>query len=125
MDDRSRAEQEREKIAALYDDYWSEEAIALEMGLAKSAVSYHINIIRERIRKSQENHVAQRLARELHDLDGMEYDTIQRAKAQKKRARLEAEHRLKIKARRARLLGLDKPQGQRESEDDRSGESVD
>lgn len=111
MADQSRAEQERAKIAEMYNEYWSEEAIALEMGLAVSVVSYHINILRERIRKKQENHIAQRLARELHDLDGMEHDTIQRAKAHTKRARLEAEHRLKIKAQRQRLLGLDQPQG--------------
>lgn len=105
MEEREKSEHIRARIAELYDEYYTETAIADMLGLTVGAVSYHVSIIKERIRKKQENHVAQRLARELNDLDTMEHQAIQRGKAGQ--ARAEADHRLRIKQRRAKLLGFD------------------
>ncbi len=105
----------RKKVAAFTLNRYDQTTIASMLGVNQSTVSRDINFLMKNWRQAAENDILDHIGRELAELDLMEkeaaanYITL-KSEGSLKQANTWMATRLQIKDRRAKLLGLDKPQ---------------
>jgi IS30 family transposase len=103
----------RRLVAALYLNKVDQTDIADKLGVSQSTISRDIKKLNEEWQAEAMQDVAKHVARELAELERMELEVATMYQAAKKEKKREAvnwmETRLKIKDRRAKLIGLDKP----------------
>jgi predicted transcriptional regulator len=111
---RQEVSKRRATVAKLWTRRLTQEEIAAAVGVTRSTVSRDIKVLVAAWREEAVGDVTAMRARELADLDAMEREAAMAASAKvspQELARL-LEVRLRVKDRRARLLGLDAPQRQ-------------
>lgn len=97
----------RRKVAELYRARLSQSEIGRRLGLSKATVCRDLQAVIAEDREAAKVHIAEWRARELADLERMETDATVRYRETLDHKWIET--RLKIKARRTALLGLDAP----------------
>lgn len=96
-------EERRRKVAALWLQYVPQREIARQCGVSKTQIVKDIEVIRAEFRRD----VAEIKEREVTSLDAMENEAIRRYQQDKDREWFS--ERIRVKTRRAALLGLDAP----------------
>lgn len=105
--DETAIEKRRQQVAALYLAHQSLRAIANHLGVDHSTVGYDLQELRREWRRENLEMIGEVQLRELAELDQMEQELV--IEWRKTREMGWIERRLKIKERRAKMLGLDAP----------------
>lgn len=111
----------RREVSKLYLQRYNQEEIAERLGISQPTVSRDVKFLTDQWKKDSEITIQETIARELADLNYMELEAALNYEASKpgegdpgrplsRQLEKWAIIRLKIKERRARLLGLDQPQ---------------
>jgi transposase-like protein len=98
-------EERQRKVAALYLRRVSQSEIAKQLGVNQATISRDLQVLYKLWRAEAASMIDEHQARELAELDQMEQDAAIQYSQTKRRDWLDT--RLKIKERRAKLLGLD------------------
>lgn len=97
----------RKKVAALYLRRQPMDAIAQQLDVSRSTVSLDLKALRQQWQEENREDIDAVITRELAELSEMERDVALRFHEMKESEWITA--RLRIKERRARLMGLDQP----------------
>lgn len=106
--DETAVSERRRKVAALYLRHHTQETIARQLGVNQATVSLDLKALREQWKAESVSDIGERVERESQELDEMEREAVLMF-AQEKTPEW-FDRRLKVKQRRAALLGLDAPQ---------------
>lgn len=108
---RAEIEDRRRKVATLTLNKVHQTLIAERLGVAQSTVSRDLKTIEAGWREAARANLDALKARELAELDELEREIVRRTAAKSGLALRGISLRLRVKERRARLMGLDAPQG--------------